>query len=132
MKDPFILKKSLNSIRKVKKLFGEWRSADHLVQEFNEEALNYGSVANQPEKIDLNYNNIENGDLMHANGLYYDQARDVIFFSVNFYSEVWVIPHQYDTETTRGSSGDLLFRFGNPRHTKARMNDCFTTTIIPP
>ena len=36
---------------------------------------------------------IENGDLMHANGLYYDDVKDVIYVSVNFYSEIWVIPH---------------------------------------
>ena len=55
------------------------------------------SVTEHPEKIDLNYHENENGDLMHANGLYYDPKRDVIFVSVNFYSEVWVIPHQFDT-----------------------------------
>ena len=42
-------------------------------------------------KIDLNYHENENGDLMHANGLYYDPKRDVIFVSVNFYSEVYLL-----------------------------------------
>lgn len=65
-------------------------------------ASNFGVVAKHPEKIDLNYYENENGDLMHANGLYYDPERDVIFVSVNFYSEVWVVPHQYDMETTIG------------------------------
>ena len=128
---PIYLEKIIEFNPQSQEVVWEWRSADHLVQEFNEEALNYGSVANQPEKIDLNYNNIENGDLMHANGLYYDQARDVIFFSVNFYSEVWVIPHQYDTETTRGSSGDLLFRFGNPSAYKSEDERLFYNNHHP-
>ena len=86
---------------------------EHLIQDFDSSASNYGVIADHPEKIDLNYYEEENGDLMHANGLYYDTTREVIYLSVNFYSEVWVIPHQYDTETTRGPSGDLVFRFGN-------------------
>ena len=31
-----------------------------------------------------------------------------------FYSEIWAIPHQYDTEVTKTEKGDLAFRFGNP------------------
>ena len=93
----------------------EWKSADHLIQDFDPAALNFGTVADHPEKIDLNYLSAENGDLMHANGLYYDASRDVIFLSVNFYSEIWVIPHQYDRENTKTDLGDLVYRFGNPR-----------------
>ena len=51
---------------------------------------------------------------MHANGLYYDPERDVIFVSVNFYSEVWVVPHQYDMETTIGPIVVFLSSFGDP------------------
>ena len=57
---------------------------------------------------------MENGDLMHANGLCYDRKRNLILLSVNFYSEIWAIPHQYDTEVTKTEKGDLAFRFGNP------------------
>jgi len=92
----------------------EWRSSDHLIQDFNPEASNFGIVSNSPQKIDLNYFEEENGDLMHANGIFYDSANDVIYLSVNFYGEVWVIPHKYDSETTRGNLGDLIYRFGNP------------------
>ena len=92
----------------------EWRSKDHLIQEFDLNKLNYGKISEFPQKIDLNYNQIENGDLMHANGLCYDQKRNLIYLSVNFYSEIWAIPHQYDTQTTKTEKGDLAFRFGNP------------------
>ena len=93
----------------------EWRSVDHLIQDFDSEAKNFGIVSEHPEKINLNYSQIENGDLMHANGLFYDEQRDLIYLSVNFFSEVWAIPHQYDTKTTITEKGDLNFRFGNPK-----------------
>lgn len=92
----------------------EWRSADHLIQDYDSSISNFGVVAEHPEKINLNYSLKENGDLMHANGLTYDQKRDVVYVSVNFYSEVWAIPHQFDTQKSKTESGDLVFRFGNP------------------
>ncbi|MDG1912725.1 MAG: aryl-sulfate sulfotransferase [Flavobacteriaceae bacterium] len=109
----------------------EWRSADHLIQDFDFSASNYGIIADHPEKIDLNYHQEENGDLMHANGLYFDTAREVIYLSINFYSEVWVIPHQYDTETTRGPAGDLVFRFGNPTAYKSEDERLFYNNHHP-
>jgi len=92
----------------------EWRSVDHLIQDFDDRASNYGVIADHPEKIDLNYFNAENGDLMHANGLFYDSKKDVIFLSVNYYSEVWVIDHSKTTEESTTQLGDLRYRFGNP------------------
>ena len=44
-----------------------------LIQDFDSIKPNYGKISEYPQKIDLNYNQIENGDLMHANGLCYDQ-----------------------------------------------------------
>ena len=102
-----------------------------MVQEFDATVLNFGSVAAHPEKIDLNYSDSENGDLMHANGLYYDADRDVIFLSVNFYSENWVIPHQYDMEKTKTDLGDLVYRFGNPRTYKGEGERLFYNNHHP-
>ncbi|MEK9566865.1 MAG: aryl-sulfate sulfotransferase [Flavobacteriaceae bacterium] len=112
---PMYLEKIIELNPETQKIEWEWRSVDHLIQDHAEDGLNFGEVAAHPKKIDLNYYPNDNGDLMHANGLYYDAEKDVIFLSVNFYSEVWVIPHQYDTETTATAAGDLLFRFGNPQ-----------------
>ena len=50
----------------------EWRSWDHIVQEYDSNALNYDSVANNPQRININYNLKSDGDFMHANGLSYD------------------------------------------------------------
>ena len=100
----------------------QWRSVEHLVQDDDESASTYGDIQQHPRKIDINYNiDDENGDRMHANGIVYDQSRDLIFMTVNFYDEVWVIDHS--TTTAQASTplggdyavgGDLVYRFGNP------------------
>ena len=100
----------------------QWRSVEHLVQDVDETASTYGSIRQNPRKIDINYNlDAETGDRMHANGIVYDQSRDLIFMTVNFYDEVWVIDHSTTTaqaSTSLGGNyavgGDLVYRFGNP------------------
>lgn len=100
----------------------QWRSADHLIQDVDQSATNFGSIRQNPRKIDINYSpNHDNGDWMHANGIVYDETRDLIFMSVNFYDEVWVIDHSTTTAQAQTSSGgnygvggDLVYRFGNP------------------
>jgi Arylsulfotransferase (ASST) len=99
----------------------EWRSWEHIIQDTNSSSLNFGNINERPEKININYNLIENGDIMHANGIDYDPIKDVIFISVFRFSEVWVIDHSTTTQQASNNSGgnynkggDLLYRFGNP------------------
>jgi len=100
----------------------EWRAWDHLIQDNDENLANYGVIVDNPQRIDFNYNiDRIDGDIMHANGLDYDAVNDIIYLSVNFYSEIWVIDHSTTTEEATGVSGgnynkggDLLYRFGNP------------------
>lgn len=99
----------------------EWHAKDHLIQDFDDTKLNFGEVAANPQLIDLNYVNAENGNIMHINGLGYDAINDLIFLSVNFYSEVWILDHSTTTEVAAshsggnfGRGGDLVYRFGNP------------------
>ena len=100
----------------------QWRSVEHLVQDVDEHASTYGDIRQYPRKININYNSdMENGDWMHANGIVYDHTRDLIFMTVNFYDEIWVIDHSTTTEqATSGEGGnyniggDLVYRFGNP------------------
>jgi len=98
-----------------KTIVWEWRSWQHLIQDRNPAASNFGVVQENPQKIDPNYPLPDNGDLMHANGLTYDAENDLIYLSVNFYSEVWVIDHSKSTQELEGTMGDLRYRFGNPR-----------------
>jgi len=101
----------------------EWRAWDHLVQDTDMNLANFGVISDTPERIDHSYNFgvIDNGDIMHANGIDHDAVNDVIYISVNFYSEIWVIDHSTTTQEAASNSGgdynkggDLLYRFGNP------------------
>ena len=99
----------------------EWHSWDHLVQDFDSNLPTFGQINENPQLINHTYNLTENGDIMHANGIDYDKENDVIFLSVNFYSEVWVIDHSTTAAESSshsggnyGKGGDLIYRFGNP------------------
>lgn len=105
----------------------EWNSMDHIIQDYDQTKANYGVISENPNLINLNYtpqNEIlpgVKGDIMHANAIAYDKVNDVIFLSINAYSEVWVIDHSTTTEEARvhsggnyGKGGDLIYRFGNP------------------
>ncbi len=99
----------------------EWHAWDHLVQDFDATKSNYGTLSENPQLINFNYVNSTDGDIMHANGIAYDALNDLIYLSVNFYSEVWVIDHSSTTQEAAkhtggnfGVGGDLVYRFGNP------------------
>ncbi|EPR73068.1 PQQ enzyme-like protein [Winogradskyella psychrotolerans RS-3] len=99
----------------------EWHSKDHFVQDIDETLPNYGIIADNPQLINPNYALSDNGDIMHGNGIDYDPEKDVIFLSINFFSEVWVIDHSTtiteastDVGGNYGKGGDLIYRFGNP------------------
>lgn len=105
----------------------EWKSMNHLIQDYDETKKNYGIVSENPNLIDLNYTPQDeslppvNGDIMHANAITYDEVNDVILLSVNSYSEIWAIDHSTSTEEAArhsggnyGKGGDLIYRFGNP------------------
>jgi hypothetical protein len=99
----------------------KWRSFDHIIQDADDTLLNFGNVSENPQLININYDSVDNGDIMHANGIDYDPINDVIYLSVNYYSEIWVIDHSTTTEQAATNSGgnynkggDLLYRFGNP------------------
>ncbi len=100
----------------------EWHSNDHLIQDFEASSTNYGNVSQNPHKININYSvNGTSANFMHINGIEYNEAQDVLYLSVFYYNEVWVIDHS--TTTSQAASnvggnynkgGDLLYRFGNP------------------
>ncbi|WP_257014051.1 arylsulfotransferase family protein [Winogradskyella undariae] len=100
----------------------EWHATDHLIQDHNSTKLNYGTVQDNPNKIDINYNSGQaNGDIMHANGITVDETNNIIYLTINNYSEIWVIDHSTTTAQAATSTGgnynlggDLVYRFGNP------------------
>lgn len=101
----------------------EWSLWDHIIQDWNSNAANFGNVSQNPQKIDLNFanNNGISADYFHANGIDYNPILDQIVISVRNYDEIWVIDHSTTIQQAAGSAGgnsnmggDILYRWGNP------------------
>jgi len=99
----------------------EWHSIDHMIQDVSPSASNYGNISQNPQLINFNYLIEDNGDNWHANGIDVDTDKDVIYISVNYYNEVWVIDHSTTTLEAMSNNGgnynkggNLIYRFGNP------------------
>jgi hypothetical protein len=100
----------------------EWHAWDHLVQDFDAQALNYGVVQDHPELIDLNFvPGIVSRDWLHANSVAYNAELDQVMLSIANFNEFWIIDHSTTTAESaghsgglRGKGGDLLYRWGNP------------------
>jgi hypothetical protein len=104
----------------------EWHVWDHLIQDHDKDKANYGDVAAQPERIDINYNVVAgqraNPDWTHFNAVAYNPDLDQIAVSLRNFSEIWIIDHSTTTAQAAGKTGgrsgkggDLLYRWGNPR-----------------
>jgi hypothetical protein len=117
----------------------EWHAWDHMIQDHDASASNYGDPADHPELIDINGGNQPPGnlvaedvarwreigyvpdddernvsaDLMHTNAIAYNAALDQIVLSVPNYNEVWIIDHSTTTEQARGHSGGRWGRGGD-------------------
>lgn len=100
----------------------EWNSYDHLVQNYDSTKSNFGVVADNPERININYGlNFKISDWLHVNSVDYNPELDQILISAYKFDEVWVIDHSTTTEQAAtnsggkyGKGGDLLYRWGNP------------------
>ncbi len=101
----------------------EWNSFDHLVQEFDPDKENYGSVFENYNRIDINYQKYSFGrsDWLHSNSIDYNEELDQIILGVRNFQELWIIDHSTSTEEASSSTGglynkggDLLYRWGNP------------------
>ena len=101
-----------------------WRFIDHVIQDQDANAANYGRPADHPEKIDGHFPRSYapmNAVRQHLNALDYHPGLDQIVVSSFIYSEIWIIDHGTTIEEASGSTGgrrgrggDLLFRHGNP------------------
>lgn len=101
----------------------KWHAWDHLVQEFDPDKSNYGSVRDNPGRIDINHIFVGGvADWLHLNCVSYHPEFDLIAISSPHFSEAWIIDHSTTTEEAAGHTGgrwgrggDLLFRWGNPQ-----------------
>lgn len=110
----------------------EWHMWDHLIQDIDSTKANYGNIADNPRKININVHTDElqlmpkeqieqmkqmgfitsnatfenqNSDITHTNAIAYSEELDQIAISVPHYSEIFIIDHSTTTEEAKGSSG---------------------------
>lgn len=110
----------------------EWHMWDHLIQDFDETRDNYGVVADNPRKININIHGEEfppmteeqieemkkagfitsnatvdnqDSDITHTNAIAYNPALDQIAISVPSLNEIFIIDHSTTTEEAKGSTG---------------------------
>lgn len=99
----------------------EWNLRNHIVQDFDAGKPNYGVVADNPGKLNLNAINFNrdgtvDDDWTHVNAVDYNAELDQIIFSSNYLSEVFVIDHATTAFEAQGNAGDFLYRWGNPEN----------------
>ena len=77
----------------------EWKAWDHLVQDIDSEANNFGSVSSSPQLININHylTNPNVSDWMHVNSVDYNTKLDQIVISNHNFNEIWVIDHSTTT-----------------------------------
>lgn len=100
----------------------EWRLKDHLIQDHNSNALNFGNVAANPQLMDFN-KGAPTTDWMHCNSIDYNAKTDQIMLSFKHSSEIIIIDHSTTTAEAAshtggiyGKGGDILYRWGNPQN----------------
>jgi len=104
----------------------EWDIRDHLIQDFNANAENYGVVADNPRKLDIGALGTYDWTFEESfmiNGMDYNEELDQIVLSVRKMSEFIIIDHSTTTEEAAsseggnyGHGGDILYRWGNPQN----------------
>lgn len=102
----------------------EWHAWDHLVQDHDSTKMNYGVIADNPGKLNINHisGSAFNPDWLHVNSVAYNAQLDQIMLSSFFFNEIWIIDHSTTTQEARGTSGgrsgrggEILYRWGNPQ-----------------
>ena len=101
----------------------EWHAWDHLIQDTDPSLPNYGSISENPQRININYkkpnnnpNNLSpfngNGDWMHANSIDYNADLDQIIISLRRWNEIWIIDHSTSTKEASSSTGGIYGKIG--------------------
>jgi hypothetical protein len=107
----------------------EWHYWDHLVQDINMNLDNYGEISDNPQLLDINVSQSENGgensigDWNHCNAISFNPILNQIVLSSRHMDEFYVIDHSTTIEEASSHSGgnynkggDFLYRWGNPQN----------------
>lgn len=99
----------------------EWRVWDHLVQDVDPKLAGFGVVADNPQRIHINFKASKDEDWLHFNAVAYNAELDQVLVSNRNFSEIFILDHSTTTKqaaTRTGGrykrGGDLLYRWGNP------------------
>ena len=81
-----------------------------MVQDFDSTKSNYGVIADNIDKIDINFGLELNAaaDWLHINAIDFDEYSQHIMLSVPTFNEIWVVDYGNTTP------GELKWRWGNP------------------
>jgi hypothetical protein len=100
----------------------EWGFFEHLVQNIDPKKANYGAIATNPGKLNINWGKPVGEDWNHCNSLDYNEDLDQIAINT-VDGEFYVIDHgntfipgdpQGSIKLAAGPKGDFLYRFGDP------------------
>mgnify|MGYP001243380534 FL=1 len=106
----------------------EWHLWDHTVQDIYPNLENYGIIADNPGKIDINLGSLgggggASGDWIHLNSIDYNEELDLIAISSRKMNEFYFIDHSTtiveaasDTGGNFNVGGQILYRWGNPEN----------------
>ena len=123
--DSFLPDTVLEIDRESGEIVWQWEAWNHLIQNTDATLPNFGDPAANPQRIDINYEqyylkgipvgwSAGPADWMHSNMVNYNPLLDQIVISVLRFDEFWIFSHSHSSEATRGTAGDLLYRWGNP------------------
>ena len=92
----------------------EWHLWDHLIQDRDPTLPNYGSVAENPGRVDINAVTFETpgsdgADWNHMNSVSWDPVRDEILMTSHAQGEIWVIDADGDSDLQWRWGKDPLF-----------------------
>lgn len=99
----------------------EWSAWDHLIQDHNPAAANYGVVSKNPQRLNINFYTLVWADWLHFNSIAYNSKLDQIKISSRNFSEFIIIDHSTTKSQAashnwekRDIGGDSLYHRGNP------------------
>jgi hypothetical protein len=109
----------------------EWHAWDHLIQDIDKDADNYGNVAEHPERLDINWDLRKapptdaqvadmkalgyiaatakaedlHADWLHTNAIDYNAELDQIVLSSPHLSEIWILDHSTTSDEAASHAG---------------------------
>ena len=106
----------------------EWHLWDHTVQDIYPDLSNYGSIQENPGKLNINLGSLgggggASGDWIHLNSIDYNESLDLIAISSRKMNEFYFIDHSTTTDQASSDTGgnfnvggDFVYRWGNPQN----------------